>query len=93
MQGRRGRGGRGGKLCPNSKKECAEGRNCVNIVEKGEGEECQSVIPVGSRQGPCLDMKIEIPGHSGSASHPNARRLSWEADEGGGPGGSRAGGK
>lgn len=55
----------------------------MNIVEKGEGEECQSVIPVGSRQGPCLDMKIEIPGHSGSASHPNARRLSWEADEGG----------
>lgn len=50
----------------NSKEENAEGRNCVNVVA---GKEFRKVIPVGLQRGPCLDMKLEILGHSGSASH------------------------
>lgn len=86
MQGHQGRGRQGRskrkKLCQNSKRSMWRSEIVWKIVKVGVGEGCQRVIPVGQCWGPCLDMKVEIVGHSGSALHPNAKWHRWEADEG-----------
>lgn len=51
------------------KEKCGKQKLCENTREK----ECEEVTPVGPRRSPCLDLKAEILGHSGSALHQNVK--------------------
>lgn len=86
--GRGGRGrGRRRKLCPDSERSARRAE-----IARTQLRRERRGIPVGPRQGPCLDMKVEIPGHSGSASQ-TKRKTAQLGGRWYGGGGGRAGGK
>lgn len=53
------------------KERCGKQKLCENTREKEK--ECEEVTPVGPCRSPCLDLKAEILGHSGSALHQNVK--------------------